>query len=101
MFECPAGGMERQLIAAEYRHHELTVEQRRAVVIMRVEAVAECLVRVLIDAGIVEAVGIGYVGVESQTLSGSDAIRGKARVVIRTGETGPIQECTADLRSGS
>src|SRR5262249_24173977 len=92
--------MKRQLIAAEHRHHELTIEQRRTVVIMRVEAVAECLVRVLIDAGIVQAVGVRYVGVESQALSGSDAIRGEARVVIGTGQAGPIYERTADLRSG-
>src|SRR5207253_880991 len=64
----------------------------------RIVAVCECLVGVLIDAGIIKTVSVGCVGIQRKTLVCADAIRGEARVVIGESETRPKEQTTADLR---
>src|SRR5207237_887792 len=47
-------GVQRQLPCAEHGEDELAIEQRCPVVVVRIVAVCECLVGVLIDAGIIK-----------------------------------------------
>src|SRR5205823_8596075 len=61
-------------------------------------SVCECLVGVLIDAGIIKTVSVGCVGIQRKTLVCANAIRGEARVVIGESETRPKEQTTADLR---
>src|SRR5260370_764895 len=92
--------MEGQLPIAEHGKDKLTIEQRRPIVVMRVVAVGKCLVRVLIHAGVVEAVGVRDISVERKALVSADAVRSERRVVIGAGQTRPKQKRTADLGSG-
>src|SRR5438876_1056838 len=91
-------GVQRQLPCAEHGEDELAIEQRCPVVVVRIVAVCECLVGVLIDAGIIKTVSVGCVGIQRKTLVCADAIRGEARVVIGESETRPKEQTTADLR---
>src|SRR5881398_3407459 len=83
---------------AEHGEDELAIEQRCPVVVVRIVAVCECLVGVLIDAGIIKTVSVGCVGIQRKTLVCADAIRGEGRVVIGESETRPKEQTTADLR---
>src|SRR5205823_3448795 len=84
--------MEGYLPYPEHSEHELAVKHGRSVVVIRVVAVGECPVGILIYTGIVQAVSIAKVRVECQTVVRADAIGYKPRAVVRACQTRPVKE---------
>ena len=84
--------MERQVINSQHGEDEFAIEQRRAVIVMRIVAVGECLIGVLIHSHVVEAVAISEIRVQRETMGCADPIGDESGVIVGLGQARPIEE---------
>src|SRR5262249_6157887 len=84
--------MDRQLPNSQHSKYELAIKQRRPIVVKRVVAVRECLVRILVHANIVQAVRICEICIEGKALVSANPVGKKSRIIVRESETRPIEE---------
>src|SRR6266581_1820128 len=84
--------MQRNLPNAEHGEHELAVKHGCSVVVIRVIAICECPIGILIYAGVIQAVSIAKIRVQCQTVVRADAVGHKTSVVVRPSQARPIEE---------
>src|SRR5260370_475922 len=59
---------------------------------MRIVAVGECLVRVMIHSHVVQTVAIGEIRVQREAMGGANPIREESGVIVGLGQARPIEE---------
>ena len=67
---------------------------------MRIVAVGECLVAVLIHSNVVKTVRVGDICIQRQPLVCADAVGSERRMIVGKSETGPIEEAARELGGG-